>query len=250
MDQPPRPQPNEPAVPLTRRALLLRGVLGLGGLGALALSGCATSRTGDLPGPIWPDLDTVCDVPPPPPLAQPAPTPTVQTLPNGVLPRSQWARAEPICSLMNPMRPVRHITVHHDGLTPFTSTDPASTKARIEMIRNGHRGNGWGDIGYHFVIDREGRVWEGRAINWQGAHVKNWNEGNLGICCLGNFEQQSPSPAQLAALERQLKVLMQMYGVPKARVMTHQEWAGAKTACPGRTLQAQMVTMRKGSRLA
>lgn len=225
-----------------RRRFLL-----LGGLALLA--GCASDSSMTLPGPIWPDLDTSCPMPPAPPTVTQGPAPTPMPF-SGVLPRSEWTRSAPVCSLMNPMLPVKHITVHHDGLAPFVSSDLRSSAQRIEMIRNGHRGNGWGDIGYHFLIDREGRVWEGRPINFQGAHVKNWNEGNLGVCCLGNFEEQSPTPAQIAALERQLQVLMRTYGVPKSRVKTHREWAGAKTACPGRSLQAQMVQMRKGSRLA
>jgi len=219
----------------------------LGGLAMLA--GCTTDSSTTLPGPIWPDLDTSCPLPPAPPTVSQAPAPTPTPF-NGVHARSEWARAAPVCSLMNPMLPVKYITVHHDGMSPFMAADARSSAGRIETIRNGHRGNGWGDIGYHFVIDREGRVWEGRAINFQGAHVKNWNEGNLGICCLGNFDEQAPSQAQLMALERQLVVLMKTYGVPKARVKTHQEWSGAKTACPGRALQTQMVQMRKGSRLA
>lgn len=235
---------------LPRRSFL-RYSLGAIGLTGLAIPGCATPKTGALPGPIWPDLETTCPVPPPPPVMR-APTQTVRTIDSddAVIPRSEWARAAPVCSLLNPMLPVKYITVHHDGMTPFNSTDLVASKARLELIRNGHRGNGWGDIGYHFVIDRNGRVWEGRAINWQGAHVKNRNEGNLGVCCLGNFEEQSPSPAQLAALERQLSTLMKLYGVPKSRVKTHLEWPGAKTACPGRSLQTQMVAMRKGSALA
>lgn len=231
---------------VARRRFMLFGLAGLA-----AIAGCATERVAELPGPIWPDLESASVPPPPPPptVSNPKKVPT-PALPGNAIPRTEWARAAPISALMNPMLPVKYITVHHDGMTPFAATDESSSKARIELIRNGHRGNGWGDIGYHFVIDRNGRVWEGRAINWQGAHVKNWNEGNLGICCLGNFDEQAPSQAQLSALERQLKVLMAMYGVPKSRVKTHQEWQGAKTACPGRSLQAQMVAMRKGSRLA
>ncbi|MBM4112788.1 MAG: N-acetylmuramoyl-L-alanine amidase [Phycisphaerae bacterium] len=225
-----------------------RTIVSLGGLALLC--GCVADGSRTLPGPIWPDLDESCPIPPAPPTASggratPSPLPA-----GGVLPRSDWARGAPICSLMNPMLPVKYVTVHHDGMTPFTAEDQRSSAGRIEMIRNGHRGNGWGDIGYHYVIDRDGRVWEGRAINYQGAHVKNCNEGNLGICCLGNFDEQSPSAAQMAALERQLKLLMRTYGVPKSRVKTHQEWAGAKTACPGRSLQASMVKLRRSSALA
>lgn len=229
-------------------SLARRRFVMLGGLAFLA--GCTLDTRNSLPGPIWPDLESPGPLPPPPPTVQ-TPQPSPQpALPNGVIPRTEWTHATPVASLMNPMLPVKYITVHHDGMTPFTTDDMKSSAGRIETIRNGHRGNGWGDIGYHFVIDRDGRVWEGRAINYQGAHVKNWNEGNLGICCLGNFDEQSPSAEQMAALERHLKFLMRTYGVPKTRVKTHQEWAGAKTACPGKSLQLTMVQMRKGSRLA
>ncbi len=225
-----------------------RRFVALGGLAFLA--GCVTDPDRALPGPIWPDLETSCPLPPAPPTAGgtvPMPEPPSAA---GVIPRTEWARGSPVCSLMNPMLPVKYITVHHDGMTPFLTEDYRSSASRIETIRNGHRGNGWGDIGYHFVIDRDGRVWEGRAINFQGAHVRNCNEGNLGICCLGNFDEQSPSAAQIDALQRHLRLLMKVYGVPKSRVKTHQEWAGAKTACPGKSLQAKMSQIRKGSALA
>lgn len=148
---------------------------------------------------------------------------------------------------MNPMLPVEYITIHHDGMTPFTATDYASSAARIELYRNGHRGRGWGDIGYHYVIDREGRIWEGRSLKWQGAHVRNRNEGNLGILVMGNFDEQAPSDRQLAALERHLRTCMAKYKVPVSRVRTHREWDGAKTACPGKNLQSRMATMRSKS---
>lgn len=241
----PEPLPALTAIKVARRSFVFFGMF--------AIAGCATGRTGDLPGPIWPDLETECKVPPAPPVISNV-TPTVTPLEpamEGVLPRSAWARGAPVCSAMNPMLPVKYITVHHDGLPrPLTSTDETVSKARIETIRNGHRGKGWGDIGYHFVIDRNGRVWEGRAINWQGAHVEKCNEGNIGICCMGNFDEQAPSSAQLAGLERQLKVLMVMYGVPKSRVYTHQEWPSAKTACPGKSMQAKVLALRKGLRVA
>jgi N-acetyl-anhydromuramyl-L-alanine amidase AmpD len=143
------------------------------------------------------------------------------------------------------MLPVKCITIHHDGMSPFTATDFSSCASRIELIRNGHRGKGWADIGYHFVIDRSGRVWEGRDIRYQGAHVKDQNEGNLGILCVGNFDQQTPSMAQLAALDRHLRVCMLKYKVKSRQVLSHQEWASAHTACPGRNLQSKMDGIRR-----
>lgn len=130
-------------------------------------------------------------------------------------------------------------------MSPFTATDFSSCASRIELIRNGHRGKGWADIGYHFVVDRSGRVWEGRDLRYQGAHVKNQNEGNLGILCVGNFDQQTPSMAQLAALDRHLRVCMLKYKVKSKQVLSHREWASARTACPGRNLQSKMDGIRR-----
>ena len=76
------------------------------------------------------------------------------------------------------------------------------------MIRRGHvNHNGWADIGYHFAVDRAGRVWSCRPLVWQGAHVKDRNEGNIGVLVLGNFEIERPTSAQLNALAIHLKTL-------------------------------------------
>lgn len=88
-------------------------------------------------------------------------------------------------------------------------------------------------------------MWECRPVTWQGAHVKDCNEGNIGIVTLGNFEQQSLTQAQLAALNRQVSWLMQNYRVTLSKVYTHKEWPGAQTACPGTNLERYMVAVRK-----
>ncbi len=149
---------------------------------------------------------------------------------------------------LDPMLPPRWITVHHDGMKPFLSDGEYETKARLESIRNGHlqRDEGWGDIGYHFCVDRAGRVWEGRSLRYQGAHVKWCNENNVGVLCIGNFEEQQPSAAQLAGLEKTLMAIRGYYRIPVARVRTHREWPTARTQCPGASLQAHMGAIRRG----
>ena len=130
-------------------------------------------------------------------------------------------------------------------MEPFTSTSKGLASTRLETIRKSHlRRNGgrWGDIGYHFAIDPAGRVWEGRPLHWQGAHVAARNEGNIGIVMLGNYERQTTTQAQLDALESTLRTLMKQYQVPRSRVRTHQEWAA--TACPGKHMQKAVVHMR------
>jgi len=168
-------------------------------------------------------------------------------LPSDVIGRRQWSHGEPVPALMDRMQPVRYITVHHDGMDAFHATDERSSASRLETIRRAHRSYNWGDIGYHFAIDRSGRVWQARPLRWQGAHVKHYNEGNVGVLCMGNFEIQQPSRAQVAALEQFLQQLMQQYGVSVNRVRTHQEWA--PTLCPGRNMQARVEGLRRSGAL-
>lgn len=228
--------------------MILRGVGGLAALSAL-LGGCASnSKTAALPGVGWPDDDLRRTPPAPAPRPQPVrPTqkPTLD-IPGGVIPRAEWARGQPVTSRMDQAKPYYRITIHHDGMDTFTTTDRGSAAARLEQIRQAHlnrAGEPFGDIGYHYVIDPAGRVWQGRPLNWQGAHVARTNEGNLGICCLGNFQQQRPSEAQLASLDRFVVSQMGKYKVPASRVYTHRELGS--TVCPGDNLQPYINDSRR-----
>ena len=161
-------------------------------------------------------------------------------------PRFLWAKGQPIRSDLNPMLPVTCVTVHHDGLDElFWGTKPAEVAARLERYRVGHLARGWADIGYHLAIDRGGVLWQGRAIRWQGAHVHLHNEGNIGVLVMGNFDQQTPSFAQMATLRRVLTELRSTYRIQRGEVYTHKEWKDAQTACPGAALQPRVEKLRK-----
>jgi N-acetyl-anhydromuramyl-L-alanine amidase AmpD len=147
------------------------------------------------------------------------------------------------------MKGINRITIHHEGHTPVWFTDELNTKARLEQVRNIHtRDRRWGDIGYHYIIDRAGRVIEGRPLAYQGAHVSKQNPHNVGVMLLGNFEKQSPSQAQLAAMQSTLRYLMAKYRVPVKRVYTHRELG--PTVCPGRNLQPRVASLRTNGALA
>lgn len=166
----------------------------------------------------------------------------------GVVARSRWAKGSPIPSRMNRMRPIKRITVHHDGMSSYTSTQWSDTASRLESIRRAHLRRSpepFGDIGYHWAIDPAGRLWQCRALTWQGAHVRRQNQGNLGVVVLGNYDTQSINSAQQAGLVRFLRANMKRYRVPAGHVATHQEMAA--TACPGRSLQAFMVRARRSA---
>lgn len=213
------------------------------------LGGCSTSSPtrASRPAPLWPE--DLAKIP-----GRRVPAETVVAPDSGAIPnlvsRDAWARGGPVPALMNRMTPVRSITVHHDGMPPVSLTSRPQIAARIELIRASHRSKGWGDIGYHFIVDPQGSVWQGRALLWQGAHVKDRNEGNIGLLVLGNFESTRPTTAQLDALERQIAALGRLYRVPATSVRSHQEWPGAATACPGRHMQAKMNGVRDSVRRA
>ena len=237
MSEPIHPEPS--ALEAALRGVSSLSRRGFLALGTLAAVGCASNASrSKLPDPIWPEVARK-------PTVDPVPATTGKAKPLGtVLDRELWSKGKGVPSEMDPMIPPRWITVHHDGMDMFLASNQAGAADRIETIRLGHRSKGWGDIGYHFIVDRGGRVWEGRDIRYQGAHVKNCNEANIGVMCLGNFELQSPSEKQLDALEDLIGKLRAQYRISRSGVRTHREWPGARTACPGRNLQREMAGIR------
>jgi N-acetyl-anhydromuramyl-L-alanine amidase AmpD len=85
-------------------------------------------------------------------------------------------------------------------------------------------------------------VWEGRNIRWEGRHTRRNHSNNLGVVCLGNFEEQSVPPAQLAALERLLRDLQKRHKIARKQIFTHQELS--PSLCPGKDLQRRMGALR------
>ncbi len=168
-------------------------------------------------------------------------------LPAGIIARRIWATGSSIPSKMNKMTTIKKITVHHDGMRPFYASTESASKGRLDSIRKSHLGRGWGDVGYHYVIDRAGRTYEGRPLKYQGAHVKFNNPGNIGVMCMGNFDEQSPTQAQLTALNSLLKERVRTHSIPAQNIVTHQELRA--TACPGRSLQRHMRNVRNNGSL-
>jgi N-acetyl-anhydromuramyl-L-alanine amidase AmpD len=141
------------------------------------------------------------------------------------------------------MDPVDRITIHHEGWTAINFDDAASAAERLDLIRKSHiQRLGAGDIGYHFVIDRAGRLWQGRECFYQGAHVRSNNEGNIGVMVLGNFDIQTPTDMQISTLSDTLVKLIKQYRVRSNRVYTHREIN--PTDCPGANLQPRTIALR------
>lgn len=125
----------------------------------------------------------------------------------------------------------------------------ASTEDRVTEIRRWHvQGNGWADIGYHFLIDRDGTVYPGRAIERDGAHVRGHNRGTIGISLFGGHGSSETdqfadnfTPEQEAALRKLLRDLRGKYGpVP---VTGHNQYS--RKACPGFNVPAWLEDVKR-----
>ena len=244
------PLPLAPLSPLTRRTLM-KGAALLGGMAFL--QGCGGTRLAtNFPEPVWPDQEPLPQpakmtytVPnrQPQVYAQPVPQPQQQASGITVIGRSAWTREQPKWKFSKKMNGVDRITVHHDALL-IDGRGQAWAASRLNKIRRSHlqRGSQWVDIGYHYIIDPDGRVWEGRPIDIEGAHVAATNDHNIGVMCMGNFERDRPTQAQLYSLDSMVADLMRRYRVPMGRVVTHQELK--PTECPGNNLQSYMRQTR------
>jgi len=102
---------------------------------------------------------------------------------------------------------LRFAVVHHTaGANDYTRAEAASVVKAIQLYHV--RGNGWNDIGYNFLVDRFGTIYEGRfggtERNVVGAHALGFNTGSVGIALLGTYGSTAPSRAAQDALARLL----------------------------------------------
>ena len=124
------------------------------------------------------------------------------------------------------MRTISQIIVH-------CSATPQGREVEVEQIRKWHLERGWSDIGYHYVIDLQGNIHEGRKEEIVGAHTKGLNKNSIGICYIGGLDSKlepldTRTDEQINALEDLLKVLKRKY--PSATIHGHNDFSSK--ACP------------------
>ena len=131
------------------------------------------------------------------------------------------------------MRSIDKIIVH------CTAT-PEGKHFTVQQIREWHttpkpKGNGWRDIGYHFVVYLDGSVHNGRPVGQIGAHCSGHNAHSIGVCYVGgevadgsHKPKDTRTPIQKTALRQLLKKLKAQY--PGARIYGHRDFA--PKACP------------------
>ncbi|MBI3332306.1 N-acetylmuramoyl-L-alanine amidase [Candidatus Peregrinibacteria bacterium] len=116
---------------------------------------------------------------------------------------------------------VRVLVVHHTALK--VNGDDRHPVERVRALYQYHTLNrGWGDIGYHYIVDEKGQIYEGRAggRNVIGGHVYCNNVGTVGIALLGNFDLEQPTQAQMRSLQWLLADLAEEYDINLSRNVT------------------------------
>jgi N-acetylmuramoyl-L-alanine amidase len=123
-----------------------------------------------------------------------------------------------------------------------TPNDAKHQNIDAATIRQWHRAKGWRDIGYHYVIKRDGTVEKGRADNIPGAHEPRINANSLAICLVGGAPPLG-SPAEKAGLGENNYTDAQWHSLltlvtdlhskhPNAVVLGHRDVPGVRKACP------------------
>lgn len=133
-------------------------------------------------------------------------------------------------SWVRPLNQVKYLAIHHTA-GPDTQTP--------NQIANFHiNSNGWGGIGYHFLIAKDGTVFYVGDISTARANVANLNDAVLGICLIGNFTSgKMPTDEQLNSAHKLCDFFINNYpalsNLSWDAVLGHKDLPGQSTACPG-----------------
>ncbi len=170
--------------------------------------------------------------------------------------RAQWGADESLMRWTPQIGRVRGAAIHHTvGTNDYTA---AQVPALIRGIYTYHAvSRGWGDIGYNFLVDKFGRVWQGRAGAVDraiiGAHTQGINDEVFAVSFMGNFDVAAVPTVMIDAAARVVAWKFSVHGVRAnanvvldgvSRPTTFGHRDAGQTACPGRHLYARLPELR------
>lgn len=162
--------------------------------------------------------------------------------------RSCWGARSPNGTISQ-MSTINKAVIHHTAGNEFSTTGYEASKANVRAVQNLHMStNGWTDIGYHFLVDKFGYIFEGRYSSISskplGAHTLNNNTNTFGFNCMGYFhtpKNNVPTAAMLDSLSDVMAWKMPD-GNTGMDIYGHRDLSAS--ACPGDHLYAKRSEIR------
>jgi len=152
-----------------------------------------------------------------------------------IQPRSSWGAKDPSCISYH--RPYR-MSIHN---TESANNSKKTPIQQIKDIQTYHMDvKGWCDIGYHYLVTRDGQIFEGRPVERLGTHVANGNAGNVGIAFVGTYMTLAVNDEQVKNSAQLIRALSDKYKITinRTNIKGHREQND--TDCPGDALYKQI----------
>ncbi|HEU4975583.1 MAG TPA: peptidoglycan recognition protein [Baekduia sp.] len=193
-----------------------------------------------------------------------------QAGPPPIIPRSEWGGDRVVPRAKPEIGDVQVAFVHHT--VSANDYGPEDSAGIVLGMAKYHRDvNGWNDLGYNFVVDKYGQIFEGRAggidLAIVGAHAQGYNSHSTGIANIGTFTATGQTATAIEAMARLIAWKLPLHGAPVSgkvvlkslggplnrytsgtpvtldRISGHRD--GDATECPGDALYAQLPQLRQ-----
>lgn len=152
-----------------------------------------------------------------------------------VICRSAWGAREPRSGLVP--HNVAQLTLHH---TAVVLVDNSDAPGRARAHQRFHLDSGFADLAYHFMVDLAGNVLEGRSTDYAGETFTEYDPaGHFLVCCEGNYDEQTPTAAQLDAVAMLFAWGAETFDADVGTLSGHRDHAS--TSCPGDNLYAGLA---------
>ncbi|MGC5398559.1 FG-GAP-like repeat-containing protein [Streptomyces sp. DT20] len=153
----------------------------------------------------------------------PAPLPSTVVKPP-IITQAQWGASTDYDGTPEYGQEIKAAVVHHTGVDQDNGVPCSQSMARMRTIQQEHFARGYYDIGYNFVVDRCGQIFEGRSggmdLPVTGAHDVGFNTDTVGISYIGNTMTLKPTRAGLEAISRVVAWKFGMYGISPSSNVT------------------------------
>ena len=150
--------------------------------------------------------------------------------PPDIMSRAEWGWVDVDTRVSE--HTISKITIHHGGTSYDDDRD--STEYLRSLQKWSRTDKGWIDLPYHYIVDLQGRIFEGRPIQFPGDTNTSYDPtGHALIVVVGNYDIRAFSETQFEALAQLTAHLAREHAVPLSNIKGHKDYAPGETTCPG-----------------